>query len=102
MYAIIKTGGKQYRVSEGDVVRVEKLAGDVGATIKFDQILMLGGESAKVGQPLIEGASVEATIQRQARARKVLIFKKKRRTGYHKKQGHRQYFTELKITGIQA
>ncbi|MBU1899358.1 50S ribosomal protein L21 [Myxococcota bacterium] len=102
MYAIIKTGGKQYRVSEGDIVRVEKLAGDVGATVKFDQILMVGGESAQVGRPLVEGAIVEAKIERQARARKVLIFKKKKRTGYHKKQGHRQYFTELKITGIQA
>lgn len=103
MYAIIKTGGKQYRVAAGQSVRVEKLAGDVGATVKLDQVLLVGGDGeTRVGQPLVDGASVEARITRQDRARKIIVFKKKRRKGYHKKQGHRQSYTELKITGISA
>ena len=103
MYAIIKTGGKQYRVSQGDAVRVEKLDGEVGASLKLDQVLLVGGEGeARIGRPLLSGASVEARIVRQALAKKVRIFKKKRRKGYTKKQGHRQAYTELLITGISG
>jgi large subunit ribosomal protein L21 len=103
MYAIIKTGGKQYRVSEGQTLRVEKLDGEQGDTVRLDNVLLLGGEGdTRIGTPLLDGAAVEARIVRQARAKKIIVFKKKRRKGYHKKQGHRQYFTELKITGISA
>ena len=103
MYAIIKTGGKQYRVAQGETLRVEKLniEGD-NNTIKFDQVLLVGGEEVKIGTPMVEGASVDAEIVRQGRAKKIIVFKKKRRKGYHKKQGHRQAFTEVRITGINA
>lgn len=103
MYAIIKTGGKQYRVSEGQTLRVEKLDGEKGDSVRLGDVLLLGGEGdTRIGTPLLDGAVVEAQIVRQARAKKIIVFKKKRRKGYHKKQGHRQYFTELKITGISA
>ena len=101
MYAIIKTGGKQYRVTEGDTLRVEKL--DVeGTSVTFDQVLLVGGEEVKIGAPIVEGASVSAEILREGRAKKIIVFKKKRRKGYHKKQGHRQAYTEVKITGING
>ena len=100
MYAVIKTGGKQYRVSEGDRIRVEKLPGEVGSDITFDEVLMLGGEKVAVGTPRVDGASVKATIVAQDRAKKVIVFKYKRRKGYRRKYGHRQPFTELKITGV--
>ena len=103
MYAIIKTGGKQYRVAQGETLRVEKL--DVEGennTVKFDHVLLVGGDEVKVGTPMVEGASVDAEIVRQGRAKKIIVFKKKRRKGYHKKQGHRQAFTEVRITGINA
>jgi large subunit ribosomal protein L21 len=99
MYAIIKTGGKQYRVTEGDTLRVEKLNVE-GNSVTFDQVLLVGGDEVKIGAPLVEGASVSADILRQGRAKKIIVFKKKRRKGYHKKQGHRQAYTEVKITGI--
>lgn len=102
MYAVIKTGGKQYRVSEGDRIRVEKLPGEVGSDITFDEVLMLGGEKVAVGTPRVDGASVKATIVAQDRAKKVIVFKYKRRKGYRRKYGHRQPFTELKITGVDA
>lgn len=101
MYAIIKTGGKQYRVTEGETLRVEKLNVE-GSSVKFDQVLLVGGDQVKIGAPMVEGASVDAQILRQGRAKKIIVFKKKRRKGYHKKQGHRQAFTEVKITGINA
>jgi large subunit ribosomal protein L21 len=101
MYAIIKTGGKQYRVTEGETLRVEKLNVE-GNSIKFDQVLLVGGDQVKIGVPVVEGASVDAEILRQGRAKKIIVFKKKRRKGYHKKQGHRQAFTEVKIIGINA
>ena len=101
-YAVIKTGGKQYRVSEGDRIRVEKLAGDVGAEVTFDEILMLGGDKVSIGMPLVSGASVKAKIVAQDRAKKVIIFKYRRRKNYRRKQGHRQPFTELVITGVSA
>ncbi len=103
MYAIIKTGGKQYRVAEGETLRVEKLNAEADSnTVKFDQVLLVGGDEVKIGTPMVEGASVDAEILRQGRAKKIIVFKKKRRKGYHKKQGHRQAFTEVKITGINA
>lgn len=103
MYAIIQTGGKQYRVSEGETLRVEKLAGEAGDSITLDDVLLVGGDGAtRIGTPRLAGASVQADILRQDRAKKVIIFKKRRRKGYHKKQGHRQSFTELRITGISA
>jgi len=102
MYAVIKTGGKQYRVAEGDRIRVEKLAGDVGSELNFDEVLMVGGDKVAVGSPLVEGASVQAKIVAQDRAKKVIVFKYKRRKGYRKKYGHRQPYTELQITGVKA
>jgi large subunit ribosomal protein L21 len=102
MYAVIRTGGKQYRVSEGDTVRVEKLAGAVGDTLKFDEVLMLGGEKVSVGAPLVKGASVAAQITAQGKDKKVIVFKIRRRKNYRRKNGHRQPFTELKVTGISA
>ncbi len=103
MYAIIKTGGKQYRVSEGQAVRVEKLEGDPGDAVTLAEVLLVGGDGqTRIGTPRVEGASVTAEIVAQDRAKKIVVFKKKRRKGYHKKQGHRQAYTELKITGISA
>jgi large subunit ribosomal protein L21 len=102
MFAVIRTGGKQYTVAMDDVLTVEKLAGDVGATLKLGEVLMLGGESPKTGIPLISGAFVEAEIVEQGRGEKVVAFKKKRRKNTHRKRGHRQPFTTLKITAISA
>ncbi|MEZ4467157.1 MAG: 50S ribosomal protein L21 [bacterium] len=103
MYAIIRTGGKQYRVAEGQTLRVEKLPGDAGDTVTLDDVLLLGGDGeTRIGTPKIEGARVEARILVQDRARKILVFKKRRRKGYTRKQGHRQSFTELRVTGIKA
>lgn len=103
MYAIIRTGGKQYRVAEGQTLRVEKLSGEPGDTVTLDDVLLLGGDGqTRIGTPTLVGARVEARILQQDRAKKVLIFKKRRRKGYTKKQGHRQSFTELKVTGIRA
>lgn len=102
MYAVIRTGGKQYRVSEGDRLRVEKLPGDVGSKVELDEVLMLGGDKVSVGKPLVEGAKVSAEIVGQDRAKKLVIFKFRRRKNHRRKKGHRQYYTELKITGIQA
>jgi large subunit ribosomal protein L21 len=100
--AVIRTGGKQYQVKEGDVLRVEKLAGEPGSTITFDEVLMVGGDKPKFGQPLVSGAQVKAEIVAQDRAAKIIVFKFKRRKKHRKKQGHRQYFTQVKITGVKA
>jgi len=103
MYAVVKTGGKQYRVSKNDVIVVEKLAADTGASIELDQVLMLDdGKDALIGTPLVDGARVAATVLDQARNDKVLIFKKKRRQGYKRLKGHRQQVTILRITDILA
>ena len=103
MYAIIKTGGKQYRVSPGQTLRVEKLEGEVGTKIELSEVLLVGGEGeTQIGSPRVEGATVSAEIVEQGRGSKIIVFKKKRRKGYHKKQGHRQYFTGLKIQEISA
>jgi large subunit ribosomal protein L21 len=101
-YAVIRTGGKQYRVAEGDVVRVEKLDGDAGAEVAFDEVLMIGGSAdPKVGRPLVAGASVKGTIVRQAKAKKVLHFRKEKE-GWTRRRGHRQEFTEVKIVSVSA
>lgn len=103
MYAVIRTGGKQYRVSEGDRLRVESLAADEGADITIADVLMVGsGESVTVGAPLVENASVSARIVQHGRGKKVRIVKFKRRKHYRRQMGHRQNFTELEITGISA
>ena len=103
MYAIIKTGGKQYRVSQGQAIRVEKLDAEVGTDLKLDHVLLVGGDGeTRIGAPLVAGASVEVRIRAHGRAKKIIVFKKKRRKGFHKKQGHRQAYTEIEITGISA
>ena len=102
MYAIIATGGKQYKVSEGDVIRIEKLDAEAGETVTFDQVLAVSGDKLKVGCPTVEGASVSATVEKQGKAKKVIVYKYKRKTGYHKKNGHRQLFTQVKIDKINA
>ncbi|MCK9521908.1 MAG: 50S ribosomal protein L21 [Proteobacteria bacterium] len=103
MYAVIATGGKQYRVSEGDKVRIEKLIGDVGDKVTLDRVLMIGnGDKSKIGTPVVAGAKVDATIVQQARARKIIVFKFKRRKKFRKKHGHRQPFTELQINKING
>jgi len=101
MYAIIATGGKQYKVSEGDVIKVEKLEVEAGNTITFDQVLAVNNDGLKVGAD-VKNASVTATVMDQGRGKKVLIYKYKRKTGYHKKNGHRQAYTEVKIDKINA
>ena len=101
MYAVIKTGGKQYRVMQGETLRVEKLEADVGAAVTFDQVLLVGeGEGITVGTPLVTGASVAATVKAQGRGDKVRIIKFRRRKHHMKQQGHRQYYTEVEITSI--
>lgn len=103
MYAVIKTGGKQYRVSEGDTLRVEKLDAEPGAAIAFDQVLMIADdENIRVGTPLIDGGRVSAEILSQGRGRKIEVLKFKRRKNYHRRHGHRQFYTEVRITGIMA
>ena len=103
MYAIIRTGGKQYQVEPGDRLRVEKLNGEVGEKVELEEILLFAdGETVRIGQPLVEGAKVVATIIEQGRHNKVIVFKKKRRKGYQVKQGHRQMYTALNIETISA
>ncbi|MDB5366262.1 MAG: rplU [Rhodospirillales bacterium] len=103
MFAVVKTGGKQYRVAAGDVIKVEKLAGEAGGTVTLDQILMVGeGTSATVGTPLVAGAKVTAQVVAQARGPKIIVFKKKRRQNYRRKNGHRQDLTILRVTDIVA
>ena len=102
MYAIIETGGKQYTVREGDVLRIERLSADAGTSYTFDKVLAIGGDEAKFGTPLVEGASVAADIVTEGKGKKLMVFKKKRRKRYKRTAGHRQIFTEVKITGITA
>ncbi len=102
MYAIIATGGKQYKVSEGDVIRVEKLGAPAGSAYTFDQVLVVSGDEVKVGNPTVDGATVEASVIEDGKAKKVVVYKYKRKTGYHKKQGHRQPYTKVKIEKINA
>jgi large subunit ribosomal protein L21 len=103
MYAVIQTGGKQYRVAEGATLRVERLDADEGASVEIDKVLMLAdGDDIRVGAPYVEGGKVTATVKRHGRAGKVTIVKFKRRKHHLKRQGHRQSFTELEVTGISA
>ena len=103
MYAVIVSGGKQYRVSEGQTLKLEKLAAEQGANVEFDRVLLVAnGEEIKVGAPVVEGAKVTAEVVEHGRGKKVHILKFKRRKHHMKRQGHRQWFTEVKITGINA
>lgn len=102
-YAIVETGGKQYRVKVGDVLSVEKLDADAGTAVKLDRVLLVGGNGdVKVGTPLVEGASVEATVADQYRGEKIIVFKYKPKKNYRRRTGHRQSLTRLEITGINA
>ena len=102
MFAVIRTGGKQYKVAKDDVLTIEKLDGEEGAKITFGEVLMLGGDQPKHGLPLVSGASVTAEVISTGKGEKVVAFKKKRRKNTHRKRGHRQSFTKVKITGISA
>ncbi len=103
MYAVIKTGGKQYRVTKGETLKIETVAGDVGSAITLDKVLMVGnGDKVSVGKPMLTGATVTATIVANGRHDKVKIFKMRRRKHYQKHQGHRQNYTEIRIDGISA
>ncbi len=101
MYAIIATGGKQYKVSEGDVIKVEKLDAEAGSTVSFDQVIAVSDGTLKVGEDVAK-ATVSATVMEQGRGKKVIVYKYKRKTGYHKKNGHRQAYTQVKIDKINA
>ena len=103
MYAIFKTGGKQYRATTGDVIRVEKIDAEKGATVELDQVLMVGeGEDVKIGTPFLEGGKVTAMVVDHGRRDKIKVIKFKRRKNYRRQMGHRQYFTQIEITGIDA
>ena len=102
MYAVIVTGGKQYKVSEGDIIKVEKLDVAEGDSYTFDEVLVVSGDSLTVGNPTVKGASVSATVVENGKDRKVVVYKYKPKTGYHKKNGHRQQYTKLKIDAIKA
>ena len=101
MYAIIATGGKQYKVSEGDVIKVEKLNAEAGNSVTFDNVIAVSNDSLKVGAD-VANATVTATVMEQGRGKKVIVYKYKRKTGYHKKNGHRQAYTQVKIDKINA
>lgn len=100
MYAVIKTGGKQYRVAKNEVIKIERLDGEVGSTLTFPEVLMVGGANPAVGAPTVAGASVTATVLEQTRGEKVIIFKKRRRKNYRRRNGHRQYLTVVRIADI--
>jgi len=103
MFAVIRTGGKQYRVAENDVILVERVGGDAGEKVKLDEVLAVGeGDKVTFGAPLVKGAAVEAEVVEQTRGPKIIIFKKKRRQNYRRTRGHRQDLTRLRITGIKA
>ncbi len=102
MYAIIATGGKQYKVAEGDIIRVEKLGVEKDSTVSFDQVLAVNNGELKIGNPTVAGASVSATVIEEGRGKKIIVYKYKRKTGYHKKNGHRQAYTKIKIDKINA
>ncbi len=102
MYAVIKTGGKQYKVAEGEYLKVEKLVGEIGQEVEFAEVLMIGGETISVGVPVVAGATVTARIAAQGKDKKILVFKSKRRKGTRKLRGHRQHKTVLKIEKISA
>ena len=101
MYAIIRTGGKQYKVEAGDVISIEKLDAEVGASVSFDVLMLCDGENVRVGQPTVSGASVKAEVLEHGKAKKVIVFKYKPKKNYRKKQGHRQPYTKVKITEVK-
>ncbi len=102
MYAVVRTGGKQYRVAKDSILKVESLQGDVGSKLTLGEVLLLGGDKPKLGAPLVKGASVECEILEQGQGEKVVAFKKKRRKNTHRKRGHRQHFTAVKVLSISA
>lgn len=103
MYAVIKTGGKQYRVAEGDLLRVEQIKGEVGDAVEFDEVLMIkNGERVEIGRPILKDSKVVGEIAEQGKRKKIVVFKSKRRKGYRKKQGHRQLYTALRIKEIMG
>ncbi len=103
MYAVVNSGGKQYKIQQGEVLRVEKLSGDVGSSVTFDRVLMFSdGENVSIGQPLLDGVSVEGHIVEQGKAKKIIVFKYKRRKRFRRKNGHRQEFTAIQIDSINA
>ena len=103
MYAVIASGGKQYKVSQGDILRVEKIPGEIGSPISFDEVLMVSdGETASIGQPVLDNVAVKGYIVDQGKAKKIIVFKYKKRKGYRKKRGHRQQFTLVRIDSIDA
>ena len=102
MYAIIATGGKQYTVKEGDIIRVEKLDAEAGSKVTFDQVLAVNDGSLKVGTPVLAGATVVGEVEKNGRGKKVVVYKYKAKSGYHKKSGHRQAYTQVKIESINA
>lgn len=102
MYAVIATGGKQYRVKVGEVLHVEKLNVEEGDVVTFDQVLMLGGDDVKVGNPTVAGATVKAKVLANEKGKKVIVYKYKPKKGFHKKRGHRQQYTKVKIESIEA
>ncbi len=102
MYAIIATGGKQYKVSEGDIIKVERLGAAAGEAVTFDQVLAVSDGELKAGNPTVAGASVSATVVEEGKGKKVIVYRYKRKTGYHKKNGHRQIYTAVKIDKINA
>lgn len=102
MYAIIATGGKQYKVAEGDVIKVERLGAGAGETVTFDQVLAVNNGELQIGCPTVAFSTVTATVEKEGKAKKVIVYKYKRKTGYHKKNGHRQLYTQVKIEKINA
>ena len=102
MFAVIRSGGKQYRVAKDEIITVERLSGEVGQTLQLADVLLLGGNAPRTGAPLVAGAAVQAEIVEHGRGEKVVAFKKKRRKNTHRKRGHRQPYTKLKITAIQT
>ena len=103
MYAIVNTGGKQYKVSQGDILRVEKIPGEIGSPVSFDKVLMFSdGENVNIGQPVLDNVAVKGHIMEQGKAKKIIVFKYKRRKRYRRKRGHRQPYTAIKIDNIEA
>jgi len=103
MYAIVNTGGKQYKIHQGDVLRVEKIPGEIGSSVSFDKVLMFSdGKNVSIGQPLLDNVAVKGHIIEQGKAKKIIVFKYKRRKRYRRKQGHRQQYTAIKIDSIEA
>lgn len=102
MYAVIETGGKQYKVEQGDSIFIEKLDVEAGDTVTFDKVLAVGGDTLKVGAPYVEGATVTATVAKNGKAKKIIVYKYKPKKGYHKKQGHRQPYTKVEISAING